>query len=483
MTRTQYIGGQLVSGGSTETIDVHDPATGRVIGEVNAASTADIDIAVDAARRAFERGEWQGRGVHDRGDIMMQFAERVREHSGELAALEVRDNGMPLQLAKFMIESAVGCLRYHAGIVNKLHGISTDLSTPEQEMHAYTRREPVGVVASVTPWNAPFATLIAKLAPALAAGCSVVCKPAEQTPLSATRLGELLYEWKLFPDGQINIVNGLGPVAGAALTSHPNVDKVSFTGSTAVGRKLIEAASGNLKRLTLELGGKSPMFIFEDADLDLAIPAAATAIFMNSGQVCIAGSRLFVQRSIFELVVERLGQAGAAMRLGNGFDPQTQMGPLVSEQQMLRVLSYVQSGIAEGAELVGGGGGGGRHGEQGYFVRPAVFANRDGADLRIARDEIFGPVLVAMPFDSLEDVARLANETEYGLGAGVFTRDISKAHRAAKIIRAGNVWINCYGVLDKSMPFGGFKQSGWGRESGFDGVTGYLETKSVYAAL
>jgi phenylacetaldehyde dehydrogenase len=481
MARTQFIGGELVSGGSTQAIDVYDPATGTVIGVVNAASPDDVDLAVAAARQAFERGAWQGRSIHDRSLTLWQFADRIAAHADELAELEVRDNGMPLPFAKFMIGSAVGCLRYYAGMITKLHGISTDLSNPGQEIHAYTRREPVGVVASITPWNAPFSTLIAKLAPALAAGCSVVCKPAEQTPLSATRLGELLQEWKLFPDGQINIINGMGTIAGAALASHRDVDKISFTGSTAVGRKLIEASAGNLKRLTLELGGKSPFFIFDDADLDRAIPTAANAIFMNSGQVCIAGSRLYIQRGVYDLVVDAIAKAGAAMRLGNGFDPQTEMGPLVSEQQMKRVLSYIQSGIDEGAELVAGSGV--RHGDQGYFVRPTVFANRNCADFRIVREEIFGPVLVAMPFDGIEDVARLANDTEYGLGAGVFTRNVSTAHRTAKCIRAGNVWINCYAMLDKTMPFGGFKQSGWGRESGFEGIAPYLETKSVYMML
>jgi phenylacetaldehyde dehydrogenase len=481
MTRSQFIDGQLVSGRSTRAFDVYDPATGQVIAEVNAASPEDIDTAVAAARQAHERGEWRNSNSHDRANTLWQLGDRIMAHANELAELEVRDNGMPLPLAKAMIGSAINSVRYYAGMVTKIHGLTTDLSGPEREIHAYTRPEPVGVVATITPWNAPFATLLAKLAPALAAGCSVVCKPAEQTPLSATRLGELLQEWKLFPDGQINIVNGLGQVAGAALGAHPDVDKISFTGSTAVGKKLIEASAGNLKRLTLELGGKSPLFIFDDADLDKAIPAAATAIFLNTGQVCIAGSRLYVQRGIYDRVVEAIAKAGTAMQLGSGLDPQTQMGPLVSEQHMTRVLSYIQSGISEGAELIGGGGG--RRGEQGYFVSPAVFANRNGADLRIVHEEIFGPVLVAMPFDGIEDVAQLANNTQYGLGAGVFTRDISTAHRTAKCIRAGNVWINCYGILDKAMPFGGFKQSGWGRESGFEGILPFLETKSVYTLM
>ncbi|ATE66156.1 aldehyde dehydrogenase family protein [Rhizorhabdus dicambivorans] len=478
---SHFIGGEAIVGRSGDSIDVFDPSTGDRITQINAASAADVDVAVAAARHAFDSGEWQGRSIHERSATLWQLGDRILEHRDELAELEVRDNGRTLASAKMSITSAVECIRYHAGIVNKLHGIAADLSAPGRELQAYTRAEPVGVVGAITPWNAPFGTLIGKLAPALAAGCSVICKPAEQTPLTAIRLGELLRQWKLFPDGQVNIVNGLGSVAGAALAAHPQVDKLSFTGSTVTGRKLVEASAGNFKRLTLELGGKSPVFIFDDADLDQAIPAAAMAIFANAGQICVAGSRLYVQRGIFDKVVEGVAKVGAAMRLGSGMAPDTQMGPLVSQQQMEKVLSYIDSGLSEGARLVGDGGR--RHGERGYFVRPTVFANRDRADLRIAREEIFGPVVTAMPFDGIEELAELANDTDYGLGAGVFTRSNSTAHRAAKLIRSGNVWINCYAILDKAMPFGGFKQSGWGRESGFEGMTPFLETKSVYMML
>ena len=478
---SHFIGGEAIAGRSTDAIDVFDPATGDVIAQVGAASPGDVDAAVGAAKAAFERGDWQAKGIHARGDIMMQFADLIHAHRDELAELETRDNGRTLGSAKFSIDSAVGCIRYYAGMASKLHGISADLSADGRELHAYTRPEPVGVVAAITPWNAPFSVLVSKLAPALAAGCSVVCKPAEQTPLSAIRLGELMQEWRLFPDGQVNIVNGLGQVAGAALAAHRDVDKLSFTGSTAVGRKLIEASAGNLKRLTLELGGKSPLFVFDDADLDLAIPAAAMAVFANAGQICVAGSRLYVQRTIFDRVIGGVAKIGDALRLGNGLDAETQMGPLVSEQQMTRVLSYIESGIAEGAELIGGGGN--RHGDRGYFVRPTVFANRDRADLRIAREEIFGPVVTAMPFDGVDELAELANDTDYGLAAGVFTRNVTTAHRVAKVIRAGNIWINCYAILDKAIPFGGFKQSGWGRELGFEGIAPFLETKSVYTMV
>ncbi len=477
---SHFIGGEAVAGSSSDAIDVFDPATGLRIAQVNAGGCAEIDAAVAAAKQAFNRGEWQGRSANDRGVALWTLADRIAEHRDELAELEVHDNGRPLASARMSIDSAIECVRYHAGMVGKLHGIAADVSGNGRELHGYTRPEPVGVVAAITPWNAPFSILISKLAPALAAGCSVVCKPAEQTPLTAIRLGELLQQWRLFPNGQVNIVNGFGHVAGAALAAHSDVDKLSFTGSTVTGRKLVEAAGGNFKRLTLELGGKSPLFVFADADLDKAIPAAAMAVFANAGQLCVAGSRLYVQRSVFDQVVQGIGRIAAALRLGSGMAADTQMGPLVSEQQMTRVLGYIESGISEGAELVDGGV---RHGDTGYFVRPTIFANRHRADFTIGREEIFGPVITAMPFDDADEVPLLANATEYGLAAGVFTRDLSTAHRAAKAIRAGNVWINCYGILDKALPFGGMKQSGWGRESGFEGMRPFLETKSVYTML
>ncbi|MDB5681410.1 MAG: betaine-aldehyde dehydrogenase [Sphingomonas bacterium] len=478
---SHFIGGEAITGSSTDAFDVFDPSTGERIAQVASATEAEVDAAVQAAKAAFDRGDWQGCGIHARGDVMLEFANRISQHRDELAELETRDNGRTLASARMSIDSAVDCVRYYAGMTSKVMGISADLSTRGRELYAYTRPEPVGVVASITPWNAPFSVLVTKLAPALAAGCSVVCKPAEQTPLTAIRLGELMQEWRLFPPGQVNIVNGLGSVAGAALAAHHDVDKISFTGSTATGRKLIEASAGNLKRLTLELGGKSPLFIFDDADLDAAIPAAAMAVFANAGQICVAGSRLYVQRNVFDQVVEGVAKIGDALRLGGGLDAQTQMGPLVSEQQMTKVLSYIESGVSEGAQLIGGGGH--RHGDRGYFVRPTVFANRERADIRIAREEIFGPVVTAMPFDGIDELAELANATEYGLAAGVFTSNVATAHRSAKAIRAGNVWLNCYAILDKAIPFGGFKQSGWGRELGFEGMAPFLETKSVFTMV
>lgn len=479
-SREQFIGGAMVASATTEALEVVDPATGERIAEVAAGSRADIDAAVAAARDCFQKRTWRGRTAHDKAQAIWTLGERIAAHADEFAELEVRDNGMPLAFAKATIASLVNGVRYYAGMVTKLHGQTAELSGNGRELHAYTTPEPVGVVGAITPWNAPLGVLVNKIAPAIAAGCSIVCKPAEQTPLSALRLGQLLSEWKLFPDGLINIVNGFGHVAGAAIAEHPHVDKITFTGSTEVGKKLIHAAAGNLKRLTLELGGKSPVFIFNDADLDKAIAAASMAIFANSGQVCFAGSRLYIQREIFDRVVSGVAKAGAAMRLGSGLDPQTQLGPLISKEQLSRVLAYIESGISEGAELVGGGQ---RFGDTGYFVAPTVFANRENKRIRISEEEIFGPVVTAMPFAGMDDLEALANATPYGLGSGIFSSNLSTAHRAAKLIRAGNVWINCYGILDKAMPFGGFKESGWGREAGLEGIAPFLETKSVYAML
>ena len=478
--RGHFIGGRFVDSTGNGFIEVFDPATGQLIAEVAAGTVADVDAAVAAARDCFDHRTWRRKTAQDRASVIWSLADKIAAHADEFAELEVRENGRPLAFAKRSFEFAVGLIRHNAGMVTKLHGQTVDLSGGGREIHAYTISEPVGVVGAITPWNVPFTMLINKIAPAIAAGCSIVVKPAEQTPLGAIRLGQLLAEWKLFPEGLINIVNGYGEVAGDALANHKDVDKISFTGSTEVGRKLVRASAGNLKRLTLELGGKSPVFIFDDADLGQAIPAAAMGIFANSGQICFAGSRQYIQRDIFDRVVEGVAKAGEAMRLGSGFDPQTMLGPLISQEQLTRVLSYIESGVSEGAELVSGGQ---RHGEKGYFVKPTVFANRDRRSIRIAEEEIFGPVVTAMPFDGLDELEALANDTPYGLGSGVFTRNLSTAHRAAKMIRAGNVWINCYGVVDGSMPYGGYKQSGWGREGGFEGIAAFLETKSIYTMI
>lgn len=474
-----YIGGAFQPG-SGEGIAVIDPATGERIGEAAAAGAADIDAAVAAARTCFDTRTWSSIRPNARAEAMWKLSDLLVAHEAEFAEIEVRDNGMPMAFARRIVGRSADVLRYYAGMATKIHGLTSEVSIGTGDMHAYSLAEPVGVVGAITPWNGPIVTLVSKIAPAIAAGCSVVAKPAEQTPLSALRFARLVQESGLFPDGLINIVNGDGRIAGSALVDHAGVDKISFTGSTEVGKGLIRASASNLKRVTLELGGKSPIFVFDDADLDKAIMGAAMAIFANSGQVCFAGSRLYIQRGIYDRVVEGVAQIARSLKLGSGMDPATQLGPLVSMQQMERVLAYVDAGIEEGAELVAGGA---RVDERGYFVAPTVFANRSGADIRIAREEIFGPVLTAMPFDGIDDVARLANATPYGLGGGIFTSNVSTAHAAAKLIRSGNVWINCYGGTDLSLPFGGFKQSGWGREGGHEGIAPFLESKAVYLAL
>jgi phenylacetaldehyde dehydrogenase len=477
---THFIGNKLVPSSGKEEIPVYDPATGEVISTILSADARDVEAAVAAAKKSFQSRNWRDLPPTERAARLWSFSELILQHMDEFAELEVRDNGMTMAMARGTVMSCANTLRYYSGMVQKIHGQSSDLSGGGRELLAYTSSEPVGVVAAITPWNAPLAVLVNKMAPALAAGCSVIGKPAEQTPLSSIRLSQLLAESELFPEGSVNILNGHGHVSGAALADHKDVDKITFTGSTEVGKKLVTASASNLKRVTLELGGKSPLFIFDDAPLEKAIQGAAMAIFANSGQVCFAGSRLYIQRGIFDAVIEGVAQVAGSMKLGSGFDSDTQLGPLVSQEQLSRVLSYVEFGVSEGAELVCGGR---REGDQGYFVRPTVFANRDRTDMRISREEIFGPVVTAMPFDGLEELESLANDTDYGLGSGVFTSSNSTAHRAARLIRAGNVWINCYGILDKAVPFGGFKQSGWGREMGFEGLAPFLETKAVYNLL
>ncbi len=475
--RRMLIGGDWVEAVSGETIDVIDPATEQVIGRVPAGGRQEVDSAVRAARASFDARVWRGLNGERRAAVMWKLADLMQANIEELSRLEILDNGMPGFFASATIGAAIAGLRYYGGSASKIFGRTVQMGA-DLEFHAYSVAEPVGVCAIITPWNGPLATLCTKLAPALAAGCSVVVKPAELTSLTALRLGELALEAGL-PEGVLNIVTGHGHVAGAALVEHPDVNKVSFTGSTAVGKSIVQASAGNLKRVTLELGGKSPVFIFDDADLEAAIPAAAMGIFLNTGQVCYAGSRLFVQASIHDKVVAGLEAAAKAMNPGSGLERKTNLGPLISARQRERVLSYIESGRAEGAELVTGGG---TVGDQGYFVEPTIFTNTK-PEMKIVQEEIFGPVLSVATFDGLEDVARLGNATSYGLGAGVYTRDIGNAHRAARLLDAGMVWVNCYGRTDKSLPFGGFKQSGWGRENGPEGLDAYLEKKAVYVKL
>ena len=474
-----YIDGKFVPALSGETFDVINPATGEVFAKAPAGGAADIDLAVKAARRAFDSGTWATMNPSGRRNLMWKLSEAIEKNAEEIATLESLDNGMPISMARFMAAGATECLRYNAGWAGKVTGDTPTIASPNH--HVYTLREPVGVVGAITPWNVPLAMEVAKISAAIAAGCTVVLKPAELTPLTAMRLAELIAEVG-FPPGVINIVTGFGDPAGKALAVHPEVDKISFTGSTAVGKSIVAAAAGsNLKRVALELGGKSPVIIFPDADLERAIAGAADGIFRNAGQVCVAGSRLYVHKKIFDQVVSGVVDRAKALKVGSGMQPDTQMGPLISQKQLDRVSGYVDSGTQQGAEVAVGGK---PMGGKGYFMQPTVLAETN-RDMRVVREEIFGPVVCAMPIDDedLDQVVRVANDTEYGLSSSIWTRDISLAHKLARRIRAGTVRVNGGMGLDYAMPFGGYKQSGWGRENGREGVEAYTEVKSVSVAL
>jgi phenylacetaldehyde dehydrogenase len=479
-THQLFINGEFVPAQAGRTIDVIDPATTHVIAKVAAGDATDIDLAVKAARKAFESGPWPNMAPGARSRLMWKLAEALEANGDELAAIETLDNGMPYSLARFAVVNAVAeCLRYFAGWAGKINGETPTLSVPNH--HAYTLREPVGVVGAITPWNVPLSMAVAKIAPALAAGCTVVLKPAELTPLTAIRLAQLIQQAG-FPPGVVNVVTGYGDPAGRALVDHPGVDKISFTGSTAVGRSIIAGSAGNLKRVSLELGGKSPVIVFPDADLERASQGAADAIFRNAGQVCVAGSRLYVHRRVFDRIVEGVVERAKKLKVGSGLEPETQMGPLISQKQLDRVTGYVDSGTSQGAEVVVGGKR--MDGRAGYFMQPTVLAETN-RDMRVVREEIFGPVVCAMPIDDddLDNIARVANDTDYGLSSNIWTRDLSVAHKLAKKIKAGMVRINGGMGLDYALPFGGYKQSGWGREHGREGVEAYTELKSVTVAL
>ncbi|MET7331183.1 aldehyde dehydrogenase family protein [Nonomuraea sp. NPDC005650] len=474
------IGGRWVEAAAGETFASVDPATEEVLAEVARGRAEDVGRAVRAARAAFADGSpWRRMTPSARGRLIWRIADLLEEHADELAMLETLDNGKPYALACGDVRGAADLFRYMAGWPTKIEGATVPLSSLAMpgEYLAYTHREPVGVVGQIIPWNYPLLMASWKLAPALACGCTVVLKPAEQTPLTALRLGELLQEAGL-PDGVVNIVTGFGD-AGAALAAHDDVDKVAFTGSTEVGKKIVEAAAGNLKRLTLELGGKSPIVVHTDADLENAAAHAASAIFYNQGQSCTAGSRLYVHESVFDEVVGRIAEEARRLKVAPGTHPGAEVGPLVSDEQFGKVLGYVDSGRAQGAEVVTGGR---RARDRGYFVEPTILTGTTPG-MSVVREEIFGPVVCAMPFGSLEEAVASANDTRFGLAAGIFTRDLSTAHRTARLLRAGTVWINTYHVFDAALPFGGRKESGWGREMGAQVLDNYLETKSVVTAL
>jgi phenylacetaldehyde dehydrogenase len=473
--RRMLINGDWVDAKTGDTFHVYNPATGEILSNVAAGDHADVDLAVKAARRAFEEGPWSQMTHGQRGKLIWKLADLIEENLEEFAEIESVDNGKPLAVARVAdIPLAIDLFRYMSGWATKIEGQTISLSNLPQEYFAYTLREPIGVVGQIIPWNFPLLMAAWKLGPALAAGCTIVLKPAEQTPLSALRLGELIEEAG-FPKGVVNIVTGYGETAGAALAAHPDIDKIAFTGSTEVGKLIVHAAAGNLKKVSLELGGKSPNIVFADADLETAIQGATNAIYFNHGQCCCAGSRLYIEKEIFDQVVAGVSANAKKIKVTEGLNPQCDMGPLVSEEQLDRVLGFIESGEKGGAKTVIGGH---RLGDRGYFVEPTLITNAR-AGMKVVDEEIFGPVVCALPFEKTEEVAAQMNQTSYGLAGAVWTKDISKAHRLAKAMRAGTVWINCYNVFDAALPFGGYKQSGWGREMGREVFEQYTEVKAV----
>jgi phenylacetaldehyde dehydrogenase len=473
------IGGQWVEAEGGKTLESIDPATGQVVGLVPDASTSDIDAAVAAARAA--QPAWAATPPAERARILWTIADVIEANIDELSELEALDQGKPLYVARWAeIPGAVGQFRFFAGLAIEGSTLTPSITyqPPGKQMRAWTVREAVGVVAAIVPWNSPVVLTCMKLAPAFAAGCAVVLKPAEDTSLTAMRLGELIEEAGL-PAGVLNIVTGRGATAGSALASHPDVDKVAFTGSTQTGRAILDASKGNLKRVSLELGGKSPVILMKDADLDLAIGGAANAIFFNAGQVCVAGSRAYVHASIYDRVIEGLASYASGIAMGHGLNAQTQMGPLVSARQAERVSQFIASAKDEGAEIVSGGE---RSGPNDTFISPTVIAGVT-ADMEIVREEVFGPVLAVQKFDDAEEVVRAANDSVYGLAASVWTESLSAAHRMSSAIKAGTVWINCHSMYDASLPIGGMKQSGYGRDSGRQALDNYLETKTICAVV
>jgi len=470
------IGGKWVDAVSGRTFATYNPATEDLIALVAEGDRDDIDLAVAAARKAFESKSWRKMDARDRGRLLYKLADLIERDKVELAALETLDNGKPLnESLNADLPLVIDCLRYYAGWADKLQGSVVPIRGNNL---CYIKREPVGVAGQIIPWNFPMLMVAWKWAPALAAGCTLVLKPAEQTPLTALKMGELAMEAG-FPEGVINIVPGLGETAGDALVKHRGVDKIAFTGEGRTAELIMANAAPSLKRLTFELGGKSPNIVFADADMDAAIDGAMLGLYLNQGQCCCAGSRLFVQEGAYDEFVSRLADRARARRLGDPFDSATEQGPQVDQAQFDKIMSYIDSGRNQGAKCVAGGE---RFGDRGYFIKPTIFADVEDT-MAVATDEIFGPVLSVLKFKDIDEVIRRANATEYGLAAAVWTRDISKAHRVADEVRAGTVWVNCYDVFDAAAPFGGFKRSGIGRELGAKGLDSYLEEKTVTIAL
>ena len=478
--RRMFIGGEWVEALSGRVLETRNPATGQLLATIPRSEAADIDRAVAAARAAFE-GPWSRFKPYERQVLLLRIADLFEQRWDELALSDTLDMGMPITRTRANRNRVIGMLRYYAGMATALHGETIGNSLPG-EVVSMTRREPVGVVGAIIPWNAPTAASIWKIGPALATGCTIVLKPSEEAPLTPLLIAGIMADAGV-PSGVVNVVTGTGAEAGAPLAAHPGVDKIVFTGSTATGQSIVRASAGNLKRVSVELGGKSPVIVCADADLDKSVPIAAMSVFANSGQICIAGSRLFVERSIHEEFVGRVAAFAERLKIGDGSDPETEIGPLISERQYARVAGYLGAAEREGARLVTGGN---RLMEgafaAGHFVAPTVFADVDDG-MTIAREEIFGPVISALPFDTIDEAIRRANDTPYGLAAGVFTRDLAKAHRLANSLRAGSVWVNTYHAIDPAVPFGGYKMSGYGREGGAEHLGEYLNTKAVFIKL
>ena len=474
------IDGAWVEASTGKTFPSISPIDGSVLAEVAEGDARDIDLAVAAARRTFE-GPWSKVKPFERQAMLLRLADLLDRDFSDIATLETLDMGAPITMSSGRRVRNVSLIRHFASLIMAMHGDTNENSLPG-DFFTYTLKEPIGVVAGIIPWNSPLSAAIWKICPAIATGCTVVLKPAEEASLSVLKLGELVMEAGV-PAGVVNIVTGMGETAGAALAEHHGVDKLAFTGSDATGRRIVQASAGNLKRLTLELGGKSPDVVFADADLEAAVAGAAMGVFFNSGQICSAGSRLYVERAIYDEFIERVADFARGLRVGQPMNPDTQIGPIVSSTQLERVTGYFELGRNEGARpIVGAQRLTDGDLAKGYFVSPTVFVDVKD-DMRIAREEIFGPVISAFPFDDFDDLVQRANNTIFGLGSGVWTRDLTKAHRMARALRAGNVWINNYGAMDAQMPFGGYKMSGYGRESGREALEPYLQTKSVYVKL